>query len=328
MMSRLAAIVLCLLVLCVGMTVSPVPSLADDADDFGLGEVDPDLPNKIKKWNADCLSCHSEEGVKNPPRKGMDLKLLATLTVDQTRFEHSDHGKTACKDCHTEAYVPYPHLKDAKAKIKGCVSCHQNPAKTIVPEFNASKHFKQHSQKFTCLSCHDSHTMRKAAKIGSAHLASVQDNAMCSTCHDDDARYGKLKSDGKRPDMAAVHDWLPEMELHLNQVRCIDCHTPAADITALSHDVQAKEKAVRKCETCHVPDTDLGRRLYKRLLKDQPGEQGGFANRALLKEVYVVGANRNSWFDWGALAALVLTAGVVAGRAIHRRVKNARQRRM
>lgn len=328
MTSRLAALILRVLVAIIAPCLTPVTALADEADEFSLGEVDPDLPNKIRKWNADCLSCHSEQGVKAPPRQGMDLKLLATLTVDQTRFEHSDHGKTACKDCHTEAYVPYPHEKNAKAKIKTCVNCHQNPAKTIVPEFNASRHFREHSKQFTCLSCHESHTMRKASKIGSAHRAAVQDNAVCAKCHDDDARYAKLKPEGKRPDMDKAHAWLPEWSLHLGQVRCVDCHTPAADVGALSHDVQTKDKAVRQCETCHAPATDLRRRLYKDLLRDQPGERGGFANGTLLAEAYVVGANRNSWLDWAALAAVAATAAAVAGRALVRRLRAARQRRM
>lgn len=224
--------------------------------------------------------------------------------------------------------MPYPHLKDAKAQIKTCVTCHQNPAKTIVPEFNASKHFREHSKQFTCLSCHDSHTMRKASKIGSAQLAALQDNAVCMTCHGDDARFAKFKPDGRRPDMVAAHDWLPELELHLGQVRCVDCHTPAADAGALSHDVQAKDKAVRACEACHAVQTELGRRLYKPVMLDRPGERGGFANGALLDEIYVVGANRNAWLDWGGLAAITLTIAAVAGRAIHRRVATRRQRRM
>lgn len=307
------------LLLCALMALWPAASFAGD-DDFGLEEVDPELPAKIKKWNADCLSCHSQQGLENPPRKGMDMKLLATLLVEQGTFEHSDHGKMACKDCHTEAYVPYPHLPNAKAKIKGCVECHQNPAKTIVPEFKASEHFKDHSAKFTCLSCHDSHTMRKASRLPTARQAAVQDNAMCRSCHDDDARFGKLKTDGKRPDMAAVHDWLPELERHLTQSRCIDCHSPLADVGSLSHDVQKKEKAVRECEACHAPDTELGKRLYKRKLLDQPGEKGGFTNAALLAETYVVGATRNVWFDWAGLAALVLTGlGIVVYRFWRRR---------
>ncbi|WP_198038191.1 cytochrome c3 family protein [Skermanella stibiiresistens] len=316
------AVCLCFLTFAAGIAVFPAPVAAEEeTDDFGLTEADPDLPMKIAKWNADCLSCHSPKGLTDPPRQGMDLALLAKLLIGQDRFEHSDHGKMACKDCHQEAYVPYPHLANAKKGIKGCVECHQNPAKTIQPEFKSSGHFKEHSDRFTCLSCHDSHTMRKASRLETAHLAAAQDNAMCLTCHDDDARYKALKPGGTRPEMTAVHDWLPQYDRHLAATRCVDCHSPVADVGPISHEVRGKDKTSRNCGTCHAGETELGRRLYKRMLLDKPGAEGGFANAALLTEVYVVGANRNAWLEWGAAAALALTALGLAGSALWRRFK-------
>jgi hypothetical protein len=315
-MPRLFAALLAAMML---LAVPAAPGRAADSDDFGLEEKDPELPAKIRAWNADCLSCHSEAGLKAPPRQGMDMALLARLLVDHPRFEASDHGKMACKDCHTEAYVPYPHLPNAKAQIKGCEPCHQQPAKTITPEFKASKHFKDHTAKFTCLSCHDSHTMRKAAKLPTAQAAARQDNRQCLACHDDDKRYlALMKPDAKRPEMSVVHAWLPEQALHLDHVRCVDCHSPVADM-ALSHEVQGKDKAVRRCEACHAGDGELGRRLYKPMLIDRPGEKDGFANAALLREVYVVGANRNRWIELGGLGALLLTALAVLVRLLRRR---------
>lgn len=316
------------LLICTVCVITATSATAEESDDFGLSEVDPDLPMKIKQWNADCLSCHSRQGLDHPPRQGMDMALLAKLLVEQERFEHGDHGKMACKDCHTEAYVPYPHLPDASKQIKGCVECHQNPAKTIQPEFKASVHFKDHSDRFTCLSCHDSHNMRKATRQETAGLAAEQDNAMCRDCHDSDARYLPLMKPGsRRPDMATAHDWLPEFELHLAHTRCIDCHSPMADVGAVSHEVRGKDKALSRCEACHGDDTELGRRLYKRMMLDEPGSRDGFANAALLSEVYVVGANRNHWVDWGAGAALMLTALAIAGKAAWRHVKTTRRER-
>lgn len=312
---------LCLVLLTLGMLPGAPrdTALAAEADEFGLEEKDPELPGKIRAWNADCLSCHSEAGLKSPPRQGMDMALLAKLLVDHPRFEASDHGKMACKDCHSEAYVPYPHRPNAKAQIKGCEPCHQQPAKAIVPEFKASKHFKDHTARFTCLSCHDSHTMRKAAKLPTAQAAARQDNHQCLACHDDDRRYlALMKPETRRPEMSKVHDWLPELALHLDHIRCVDCHSPVADM-ALSHEVQGKDKAVRRCEACHAEQGELGRRLYKPMLIDRPGEAGGFANAALLTEVYVVGANRNRWIDWGGLGGLLLTGLVVLVRFVRRR---------
>jgi len=298
-----------------------VPAQAGD-DDFDLGTVDPELPAKIKVWNADCLSCHSQQGVEHPPRQGMDLKLLGTLTIEQGRFEHSDHGKMACRDCHGEGYVPYPHAKDAKPKIKDCVTCHQAPAKTVMPEFKASTHFKGHTDRFTCRSCHDPHFMRKGTAFPTAKLAAASDNGACLACHDDDKRYLELMKPGsKRPDIAAAHDWLPEQKLHLDQLRCVDCHSPVADMGSLSHEVQKKDKAVRACETCHADQTELTKRLYKARMRDGDPQWAGFANAPLLKEIYVVGGNRNGWLDWAAAGLLGLTAALLLGRWLWRRRK-------
>lgn len=289
---------------------------ADDFDagggDFGLTEVDPELPAKIKKWNDDCLSCHSEAGVMKPPRAGMDMKLLATLVRDEARFHAGDHGAMACKDCHTEAYVPYPHLPKAVEKIKGCVECHQQPAKIIEPEFKLSVHVKELGAKFTCLSCHESHDMRKASKLGSPHLATVQDNRQCMNCHDSDKEFAKFKPEARRPDMEVAHDWLPETERHFAQVRCLDCHSPVSELT-LSHEVQVKEKAVKDCAACHAPGGELGKRLYKKILRDGQDGWAGFMNSPWLGEIYVIGANRNAWVEWGGLACLILTLLVVLG---------------
>ena len=155
---------------------------------------------------------------------------------------------------------------------------------------------------------------------------------MCQSCHDDDARYMALKLPAskpaaQRPDMGKTHDWLPQLDLHLAATRCIDCHSPAVDVGPLSHEVQGKDKALRRCEACHGGDTELGRRLYKRMLLDKPGSEGGFANAALLTEVYVVGANRNQWLEWGAAGALALTALAVALRSAWRRFKTAMPRK-
>lgn len=295
------------------------PALAGD-DDFDAGEVDPDLPAKIKTWNADCLSCHSQQGVLHPPRAGMDLTLLAKLTVPKDHFEQSDHGKMACKDCHGEDYVPYPHRPGAKQKIKDCVTCHQAPAKTIMPEFKASIHFKEHTDRFTCRSCHDQHLMQKGSKLPTGKAGAVVDNAVCLTCHNDDKRYLALMKPGsKRVEMTKAHDWLPEMVKHFEQARCIDCHSPMADAGSLSHDVQGKDKAVRACETCHGEQTQLSLRLYKARMRDGDTGWGGFVNAPLLSEIYVVGANRNRWLDWGAGGLLGLTALGLGIAAIIRR---------
>lgn len=52
------ALALGMLAMLAGPAGLTTPARADD-DAFGLAEVDPELPAKIKTWNADCLSCQA-----------------------------------------------------------------------------------------------------------------------------------------------------------------------------------------------------------------------------------------------------------------------------
>jgi predicted CXXCH cytochrome family protein len=320
--------------LAVTMAVCGAASLAcaEELDEFDVGESDPQLPAKIWKWNAECYGCHSgygfrEQGLKEPPhegaRKGMDMAKLAGMLVAHEGFERGVHGAMACKDCHTDNYVVYPHIPDSRGKIKGCESCHQAPAKIITPEFNASIHYKEHTAGFTCLACHDSHLMQKASKLKSPRLIAQQDNAMCIGCHDSDVRYARFKPAARRPDLKEAHAFLPNPDMHWRQVRCIDCHTPESD-QGVSHQVTGKGTAERDCASCHSAASALNNRLYRRSPEDQPFEMAGFLNAFVLNEAYVVGATRSLWLD---KASLLAGAVLLAGLGIHAAIRLRRRRK-
>ena len=289
-------------------------------DDFGVEAVDPDLPNKIKKWNADCNACHSEEGERHPPRADMDLTKLAKLAiVPPERFEQSVHGKMACKECHGDPYVTYPHGADARKGIQSCPDCHKALARDVTPQLQSSIHFKLHGEQFKCTSCHNPHVWQKVSKIASPQRIAAQDNAMCLNCHESDLKYAAFTVKKRRPVLTEVHSWLPNAELHWKHVRCIDCHTPAKT-EAISHELLPKTEANRNCVVCHSADSSLRTRLYRYLVDQQQErlEKAGFVNAFILNEAYVVGATRNKWVDLGSAVVVGLLLAGLAGHGLIR----------
>lgn len=279
-----------------------------DHPSYSLGPVDPARADKVRAINADCLSCHSDAGVKAPPRAGMDLGRLATLTVSAGDFNKSVHAAQACTNCHGDAAATYPHGADIKAATKNCVACHPRAERTIVPAFEDSRHFLRHRQDFTCASCHDAHTMVKASALGSPRAVAAQDNAACLGCH---RAQGKppLASAGTMPDLDLHHAWLPSADLHFSAVRCIDCHVEATE-AGYTHRFVRITKANRDCASCHSGESALRTRLYRKALTGPQVTPAGYLNPAILDQAYVVGATRNILIDQAVigLGALLLAS--------------------
>ncbi|MBM3556980.1 MAG: hypothetical protein FJX47_15660, partial [Alphaproteobacteria bacterium] len=230
---------------------------------------DPALLEKIRKSNAECFSCHSEAGLKNPPREGMDLEKLRQTVRDDDVFNRSNHGQMECRQCHGQGYQLYPHAEGSKDKISPCEQCHAVQVMRVEIQFDTSVHAKNLRDKFTCSTCHDPHVALSTAKIGDPRKAAIQDNHVCLECHNSDLTYAKFAPDNKRrPNVDRIHDWLPNTKLHWEKVRCIDCHTPPSK-SVLSHDIGGKDKAERNCVSCHSRNTTLATRLYRHLSKSE-----------------------------------------------------------
>lgn len=282
-------------------------------DMFSLEPVDPDLPNKIRKWNAECYGCHSKEGVKHPPRDDLDLSKLAGLVMDSGGFDKGVHTGMACKECHAEGYVEYPHGTSDQRQIKPCLECHPQRGGEIEKEFKLSLHYEKHGNLFTCISCHEAHYMQVAEKIKLPREIALQDNRLCQGCHESAQRFGMYTSERELPILNLVHDWLPSPELHWGALRCVDCHTRQMD-AGISHEILPKEKAEKNCVSCHSQDSTLRTRIYRYLVRGDRLGEAGFVNSFLLTDAYVVGATRNEWLD---RASFVAAALVLAGIFLH-----------
>ena len=273
----------------------------------------PGADDQTREANAQCLACHSEAGLKNPPRPDMHMEGLANHLISADRFVKSVHGEEACKDCHGEPYTQYPHQANARYQIKMCPECHKSAKREKVPEFQTTLHFKNHPYNFGCTSCHNPHTLQKAKTLGSEKKVVAQDNGMCRDCHDSEQRFAQFTT-RERPDLEEAHKFLPNPELHWKSVRCVDCHTPAKEGGGTSHAILGKDKAERDCSVCHNATSSLRVRLYRHFAEQGTFQKAGFINTPLLKEAYVVGATRNTWLD---LASWILTAAVVVGCVGH-----------
>lgn len=251
---------------------------------------------KIRVENDQCFSCHSETGLKSPPKAGMDLGKLRGLLVSPVALKGSDHDQMACTKCHKAGYKDHPHADGARESLAECQDCHAKKSMRIERQLDKSVHAKNLSETLTCAKCHDAHVMRVAAKLGDPRKIVAQDNKVCVDCHDSDAAYGKLAPEKKRrPLLAETHEWLPNMRQHWDAVRCVECHTPP-DEKIVSHEILDKEKAERKCVTCHSTDTALRARLYRHLVKEEQNRHG-FLNSVVLSNSYVLGATRHPGLD-------------------------------
>ena len=288
---------------CLGATL-PTLSCAQER------QITPEQLEKVRKGNAECFACHSAEGLKAPPKEGLDLKALRGLLQHPDSFYQADHQRLACTKCHNEGYDEHPHTEDAKEMTSTCTDCHSKKAKVIEPQFEKSVHAQNMSETFTCTTCHDPHLMRVAEKQSDPLRIVAQDNRVCLGCHDSDEAFARLAPEKKlRPLLDDIHAWLPNARQHWRSVRCVDCHTPeVAAGEMISHEVLNKEKAERECLTCHSASSTLKTRLYRHLAKEEQ-QRFGFANSIILANSYVPGATRHPVLDTlvlGAFAAMLL----------------------
>lgn len=264
----------------------------------------PELLAKVRKANDECLACHSEAGLKAPPRAGLDLEKLRKTLHDPTFFAASNHGGVECTQCHGKAVGEYPHPANTRAIISPCEECHAAKVMRVEKQLAASVHGLDMKEPFTCLTCHNPHRGAVASRLKDAQQTAVQDNAVCLDCHQSNLAMSRVSGDAKaRPDIDAIHDWLPNTRLHWRAVRCLDCHT-ASD--KKSHEITNGDKAERNCVSCHSADSNLQARLYRhQALEEQ--EKYGFLNSTVLRSAYVVGATRHPLLDKAILALAGLT---------------------
>lgn len=322
---RKTLVVLSGFLLTIGVLVAPV-----FAQDKSATRLTPEQQEKVAKVNSECLACHSPAGFEHPPQEGLDLKALRAFLKDPEAFKGSDHRQLACTKCHNDGYEDFPHAEDAKDSTTSCPDCHAKISTIIEAQFDLSVHAKNLSDTFTCTTCHDPHVMRLATNMTDAHKIVAQDNHVCLSCHDSDEKFAKFAPEKQsRPPIDDLHSWLPNTRLHWKSVRCVECHTAAVpEGQPISHEIFDKEKAEKKCLTCHSANSSLKTRLYRHLITEEQ-QRLGFANSVILSNSYVLGVTRHPLIDtlillaFGAMFAGLLVHGLA--RLLSRRMQKGKK---
>jgi hypothetical protein len=271
-----------------------------------------------------CLKCHSRSDYSfTNAFTGKEEKRLMNpyYILDTAQIRKGVHRHFKCTDCHSTDYETWPHNGDLKLEpLNTCLDCHggdETYAKyhfeRIDSAFQASVHFTQSGDIFSCAKCHNPHYYHPMARNSENVLETVKyDNNMCLGCHSNKDKFNLLSQKGLY-DVIDRHEWLPNHTLHFANARCIECHTQVNDSLLVSHTILPKEKARRLCVECHSANSILMASLYKYELKENRNKLG-YVNAAILNDSYVIGANRNFYLN---LISIVLFGCVLAGIALH-----------
>ena len=210
-----------------------------------------------KKENL-CLACHTQG--TNVPEKGsrhaaLDMGCDACHTTHKTgpeptmqnQFHLTKAAPALCLDCHDakDASLQKAHQNQPFATAN-CVSCH-DPHQSAAPKLMARFLHPPFADK-NCDMCH------APAKDGKVVLTQTDTKALCTTCHDEQAK--KIET-AKVPHPGAQAS------------ECLDCHNPHAS----PQPGLPKTDAVNICLGCHSDIADEG----KKQVHHQPAFSQGCA---------------------------------------------------
>jgi predicted CXXCH cytochrome family protein len=267
--------------------------------------------------NDYCLKCHGNMyyELTNTETGKIHRKMMSTnCEIDTLVFKKSNHRKFKCLSCHSDEFKEFPHSEKALLEeIGSCVECHSGDSVATVYKFDLieidfqkSVHATKHSANFTCWMCHEAHSY----KVNATTIE--YDNSMCLSCHANTKKYNLILNKNN-PNIIKKHDWLPNQQLHFQNVRCIECHARVNDSILVAHNIQPKSKAVKMCVECHSTNSLLKQTLYKYQSTSQISSKG-FLNAAIMNKSYVIGANRNIYLN---IASLIILIIVISGIVIH-----------
>jgi len=280
---------------------------------------------KNSQQNEKCLKCHGQLKYSYENKesgKKITKRMYSELVIDRNLFYSSNHREFKCIDCHSEEYENFPHAGNLRMEaMPNCLDCHGGDEKyaqyhfeNIEKEFQQSVHSEKHGEDFTCWMCHNGHTYAITARTSQNIKQTVAyDNTICLSCHGDVTRF-QLLTDKEKPDLIKKHEWLPNQRLHMQSVRCIECHTRKVnDSTLVAHNILPRKEAVKNCVECHSTSSVLMASLYKYQVKESRSTRGFFST-VFSEKSYVIGANRNFYLN---VISLVLMGLVIIGIIIH-----------
>lgn len=269
-----------------------------------------------------CLKCHSSQTFTfyNSLMDYEEKNLMNPFyIIDTVGIKTGVHSVFDCIDCHSYEYMDYPHKAEIKLEpLPMCLDCHAGSNEPyqfdqIAEEYQKSVHYEVYGDNFTCAKCHNIHTYHPVSTT-SNNVAEIVEysNGMCLSCHNNMQQYN-LVSGRTNPEIVDVHDWLPNQQLHFENVRCLECHTEVQDGIMVAHNILKKEDAVRKCAECHSQDSRLKATLYK-YQNLQQRQEDGTLRTVISNQSYVIGTHQVPILQKLGLIIFILA---FAGISIH-----------
>ena len=182
--------------------------------------------------------------------------------------------------------------------IFSCIDCHAGKKKfrkyhldSIVGGYNNSIHAKAMGNTFNCWKCHNPHSFITAQSDSLDIKAEITlSNSTCLECHNNAVNFKRV-SDKIQISLLKSHDWLIHPELHLKNIRCIDCHTVMNPGSFTSHEILPASKSVRECVECHSQKSMLSKSLFRS--KNVNAGFLNFSNNRIMNYAFIMGANRS-----------------------------------
>jgi hypothetical protein len=284
--------------------------------------------------NELCFKCHGQNKyVYTNENLGREVKALMfpERIIDRNRFYQANHRGFKCTDCHSEDYSKFPHPGELRMEqMYNCIDCHGGDEKfakfkfeEIDSEYQKSVHYRMTDEGFTCWKCHNPHEYKISIR-NTNHLKEtiLYDNNICLNCHANFDHF-QLLTEREEISILQKHEWLPNQALHFKSVRCIECHAEANNNILVSHLINPKEKAVRKCNECHSQNSILMSSLYKFRSKEM--RKNGFLNGIILNESYVIGANRNKYLNIFSIIIFGIVLIIIGGHIFFRVIRKSKK---
>jgi len=173
--------------------------------------------------NEDCLGCHADQSLRGGVEEGI--------------LKASVHGRLECTACHAGiSEVPHPE----KLAPVSCQRCHAETASAFSKSIHGTA--RARGQRVTCQSCHGSHAIQPAAKLGAQP---------CQGCH----------SPVTQAYVGSVHAQALSRGVR-DASLCFDCHGEAHRLR--SHlDPESptfRARAAQTCGRCHADRALVERR--------------------------------------------------------------------
>ena len=252
--------------------------------------------------NYTCLRCHANAVYSTfsvDGKKHMKQPMPASRVIPMKEYQNAIHGSLKCVDCHAEGYSNTPHPLDLKFEaLYTCADCHEGQKKfekyhldSIKAGYEKSVHAKAMPNTFNCWKCHNPHSYVNAfSEQVNLKTAITVSNSTCLNCHNNANNYA-IVSDKGQTNLLKSHQWLTYPELHLKNIRCVDCHAKLTSSTFSPHEILPASKAIRECTACHSQKSILSNSL----LRTQKGTESflNFTNHKALEYAFIMGANRS-----------------------------------